>query len=203
MSESTVVFSLATMLFALSIFVWRLLTDARLLRKEHSSTVSELQNLRARYSAIIDLEAELTAIRTQLAGAKGDQAAFYSEDKRRRAKLNEEYEHALTTYEALKKEISLLEENMEDISFGVYKPHFTFQTSEEYKAALENLRDRERQLIRDGRAAVCATVWTVGNSPREGARMVKLNEKLLLRAFNGECDAGVANVSWNNVTTRR
>ena len=30
--------------------------------------------------------------------------------------------------------------------------------------------------------------------------MVKLNEKLLLRAFNGECDAALANVSWNNVT---
>ena len=30
--------------------------------------------------------------------------------------------------------------------------------------------------------------------------MVKLNEKLLLRAFNGECDGALANVSWNNVT---
>jgi hypothetical protein len=29
--------------------------------------------------------------------------------------------------------------------------------------------------------------------------MVKLHEKLLLRAFNGECDGAIANVSWNNV----
>ncbi len=30
--------------------------------------------------------------------------------------------------------------------------------------------------------------------------MVRLNSKLLLRAFNGECEAAVANVSWNNAT---
>jgi hypothetical protein len=29
--------------------------------------------------------------------------------------------------------------------------------------------------------------------------MVKQNEKLLLRAFNGECEAAIADVSWNNV----
>jgi hypothetical protein len=46
----------------------------------------------------------------------------------------------LTTYKELKKEISLVEENLEDISFGVYKPHFSFQTFAEYKTALENLR---------------------------------------------------------------
>lgn len=30
--------------------------------------------------------------------------------------------------------------------------------------------------------------------------MVKLHQKLLLRAFNGECDAAITNVTWNNVT---
>jgi len=30
--------------------------------------------------------------------------------------------------------------------------------------------------------------------------MVRLNQKLLLRAFNGECDAAIANVTWNNAT---
>jgi hypothetical protein len=42
--------------------------------------------------------------------------------------------------------------------------------------------------------------WSVGGSEREGARMQKQYCKLLLRAFNGECDAAVAKVSWNNAT---
>ena len=48
---------------------------------------------------------------------KQQQREFDSEDGRRRGKLNKEYEQSLTTYNALKKEISLLEENIEDISF--------------------------------------------------------------------------------------
>lgn len=160
----------------------------------------EARNLRTRYSGIIDFDAELAALRNKLEQAKREQREFDSENERRRAKLSGEYESALATYEELKKEISLLEENLEDISFGLYKPHFSFQTPDEYKTALENLRNLEHQLIRDGLAAVCQIRWTVGGSQREGARMVKLHEKLLLRAFNGECEAAVANVSWSNVT---
>jgi hypothetical protein len=89
---------------------------------------------------------------------------------------------------------------LEDISFGLYKPHFDFQTPEQYKSALEKLRDQERQFVRDGHAAACPINWTVGNSQREGARMVRLNTKLILRAFNGECEAALADVSWNNIT---
>ncbi len=170
---------LGTIILMLALFVVRFFQEAR--------------KLRTRYSGVTDLEAKLTAVRDRLEQTK-------SENEQRRVKLNQEYEQALTTYKDLKKEISLLEENREDISFGLYKPHFSFQTLDEYKTALENLRNQERQLIRDGRAAVCPLHWTVGNSEREGARMVRLNTKLLLRAFNGACDASVANVSWNNIT---
>lgn len=177
---------LGATILVLAYLTWRFFKDAR--------------DVRTRYSGIIDLEAELTAVRSRLEQTKRERQEFESESERRRVKIGQEYDQALATYRELKKEVSLLEENLEDISFGVYKPHFSFQSSEEYKTALEDLRNQERQLVHDGRAAVCPKKWTVGNSEREGTRMVKLNEKLLLRAFNGECEAAVANVSWNNVT---
>ncbi len=198
---------LGAIILALAYFAWRFFKEARDLQtryskliQEHERALTEARNLRTKYSGIIDLDSELTAVRNRLDQTKRERQEFDSENERRRVKLNQEYEQALATYRELKKEISLLEENLEDISFGLYAPHFSFQSSDEYKAALENLRDHERQLIRDGRAAVCPKKWTVGTSQREGERMVKLNEKLLLRAFNGECDGAVANVSWNNVT---
>ena len=157
------------------------------------------RNLRNRYSRITDVEAELEVAKKGLEQTRRERQESQSENETLRVKLTQEYEQALAKYKELQGELSLLEENLEDISFGLYEPHFTFQTSDEYKEALEKLRDQERKLIHDGRAAVCPIHWTVRDSAKEGARMVKLHEKLLLRAFNGECDAAIANVSWNNV----
>jgi hypothetical protein len=122
-------------------------------------------------------------------------------DQERRQRLAQEYEQARATYNALRAEVALLEENIEDISFGLYKPHFTFATSEEYKRQLEAVREEERKLVRGGGAAFSPLQWKVGESRREGERMVKQTAKLMLRAFNGECDAAVAMVTWNNIRT--
>src|ERR1051326_1538870 len=162
--------------------------------------VEQLKAQRSRFSDLNSLDTELANVNVQLQQARAAQQQFQDEDSNRRTKLNEEYAQALAKDNELKKEIGLLEDNLEDISFGVYKPHFNFGTPEEYKVALEKLRDKQRQLIRDGEAAVCPVNWCVGNSATEGARMVRLNTKLILRAFNGECEAAVANVSWNNVS---
>lgn len=170
------------------------------LAREHERARMEADSLRTRYAGISDIDAEVAAARERLEQTKRDQHQFESDSEGRRADLDKDYKGALATYKQLKKEVALLEENLEDISFGVYEPHFSFQTSAEYKTALENLRGQERQFIREGRAATCPLHWTVGGSEKEGARMVKLNQKVLLRAFNGECEAALANVSWNNVT---
>ena len=159
----------------------------------------QTHDLRNRYSRITDVEAEAAVAKKALEQTRRERQEFQSENEKLRVKLTLEYEQALARYKELSAEISLLEENLEDISFGLYEPHFTFQTSDEYKAAIEKLRDQERELIHDGRAAVCPIRWTVHDSRREGERMVRLHEKLLLRAFNGECDAAIANVSWNNI----
>ena len=133
---------------------------------------TEAQDLRKRYSGVVDLEDERKALKTELEADKKEQQQFALDTGQRRLKLNGEYEQALATYKSLQKEIALLEENLEDISFGLYKPHFTFQTSDEYKAGLTRLRELERQLIRAGRAATCPVNWTVGDNKREGQRML-------------------------------
>jgi chromosome segregation ATPase len=145
-----------------------------------------------RYSGIADANASLDEAKKQL-------ESFQAQSDQRKSQFGREYESALKKYNDLKSEVALLEENLEDISYGLYKPHFTFETSDEYKTALDKLRDDERLMIREGRATVCPTAWTVSGSRRDGERMVKQYNKVMLRAFNGECDAAVANVTWNNI----
>jgi predicted nucleic acid-binding Zn-ribbon protein len=161
---------------------------------------AEAEQLRSRYSSVIDVDAELRSIRDALEKAKREQQEFIATAGQNRTKLKEQYAQALATYSNLQREVSVLEENLEDISFGLYKPHFNFQAPGEYKAKLTAVRDRQRDMLRAGTACTCAQTWTVSGSEKEGARMVKQTTKVLLRAFNGECDAAVANVSWNNIT---
>jgi hypothetical protein len=128
------------------------------------------------------------------------EATFLDNDQKARAALSAEYQTALARYQELQKELAIGEDSLEDLSFGLYKPHFTFQTTDEYKAKIELLRNQQRDVIRKGDAAQCPTAWTVNNSKVEGNRMIRLHSKLMLRAFNGECEAAIANVSWSNAS---
>jgi Domain of unknown function (DUF4041)/T5orf172 domain len=144
---------------------------------------------------------QVIAAQTEVAAAR----AKWSEDlnglQSQKTELATEYQSGRALYDKLKGEVALLEENLEDISFGVYRPHFTFQTSDEYKRALDGLWQEEKAMIRGGKAALSRETWQVGGSTQAGARMTKQYTKLLVRSFNAECDAAIAKVSWNNLAT--
>ena len=176
---------LGLLVIVLAYFAWRFSTNAT--------------RLRTRYANIIDAEATVAAAKRDLERLQLEQQAFTAQDQQRRASLSAEYDQAFASYKSLKSELALVEEGLNDVSFGLYKPHFDFQTPEEFKTSLVSLRERERALIHDGKAAVCPLNWTVGDSRKEGERMVKQTIKLVLRAFNGECEAARADVSWNNM----
>ena len=160
----------------------------------------EAKELSGRLSGIVDVDKELAKVQADLADAKRQKADFEEDDHRRREQLTRDFDAGKIKYEELNKEISLLEENLEDISFGLYKPHFTFEHPEEYKVALDRVRAEQKDMVRAGKAAVSAGPWRVNESFKEGERMIKQYTKVMLRAFNAECDAAVANVTWNNVS---
>lgn len=102
---------------------------------------------------------------------------------------------------ALRRELESVEEAIEIQSFGFYRPKYGFESSERYTARLAELRARQKGMIKDGSATFCDTEWRVGGSLAEGRKMVERLAKLMLRAFNGECDAAIAKVRYDNVTS--
>lgn len=120
--------------------------------------------------------------------------------KRQRTALTSEYAAAHQLYERLRHEVSILEENVENISVGLYTPHYTYESAAGYKAALDVIWGRQKALLKNGGAAVSSQQWEVQGDKKAGERMTKQYLKLVLRTFNGECDAAIAKVSWNNVT---
>lgn len=142
-----------------------------------------------RFKPVLSLDGEAARIREEIGKSKA-----------RAQKLEDGYHQAKGVYDRLQAETTLLQEDLEDMSFGLYRPHFTFDASERYKDELELVYEKKKALIHSDGAAFYPTNWTVNNSKREGLRMVKNQVKLMLRAFNGECDAATAKVTWNNVS---
>jgi len=92
--------------------------------RQSTSCRSELQ----RYKPILDLNVAIDDAKVQLQQVQQQAQQVADADKHRHEQLEGQYKQAFIKYEDLQREVSLLEENLEDISFGLYKPHFTFQS---------------------------------------------------------------------------
>lgn len=160
---------------------------------------AEIANLNGKYASIKDVDAEREKIRVEIESLTTDRNRVKAEFLDKKNRLTAEYENAHKIFEKLQKEINLLEESAEMIEFGVYKPHFDFDAPDEFRRQIEALREKEKMMIRSDMAVVCSIQWSVGGSKAEGKKMTKQTHKLMLRAFNGECDAALAKVRWDNI----
>lgn len=98
-----------------------------------------------------------------------------------------------------RKQLAVFEVDINALDYGLYKPAFEFANSDLYKEELNKLRDKQKQCIKNDNAAFGNTNWQVNGSAAQGRTMVNNYKKLLLRAFNVECDDIVANVKVSNL----
>lgn len=155
--------------------------------EELSIAQSEINSLKERYAGIIDIDATITAKKNEI-----------QQYDIKLNELNAKFQQALGIHAQLEQEVNLYRDTLEIGSFGLYIPQFNLETSEAYKVKLENNYARQKDLIRKDQAAICSTEWTVGGSKAEGKKMTNQLKKLMLFAFNGECDGLMAKVKWNN-----
>lgn len=99
----------------------------------------------------------------------------------------------------LQGQILVWEETLLLESFALYEPKFKLITSQEYKARLDSVRDRQKMMIKGGDAATGNMDWTVNDSKAQGRKLVNDMIKLVIRSFNNEADACVDNVKFDNV----
>lgn len=139
-------------------------------------------------------EATVAAAATEASRIRTEADAAISEA----AVLKQKYATALQRYESLKAQVAALEEDLENVELGLYRPHFTYNDSASYKTAISLARDSQKRLIRLGDAITTGKRWKVNDSYKEGEKMINQNKKLFLRAFNAESEAAIANVTWSN-----
>jgi len=163
------------------------------LNKEHLDEVANLsrrlEETEAKYQPLIDKDREIEKRQQDIDQLKLELAA-----------LNEKYQFGIQVHSNLEKEIDLYQDTLEIGSYGLYQPQYSFDLPEQYKLELELNYSLQKALISREAAVVCHTEWSVGGSKAEGRKMTKHYMKLMLYAFNGECDGLIAKVKWNNAS---
>ena len=169
------------------------------LKKKELEEIAQLKIELDRFKPIKDIEAERTKRRNEIEGLVSSREKELSDLKNDFSKLKSDYSNALETYTKIRKEISLYENKLDLIEFGVYEPIYEFDKSDEYRQEQNKIIELQKEMISSERAAICRTNWTIDGSEAKGKASTKKYIKLTLRAFNGECESLIAKVKWNNV----
>lgn len=152
----------------------------------------EIARLRAQMTPeqveLADLSGQIDQARRQLAAVQSDVA----KEQRRLS-------DAVAQLESVKAQIIETDEAVLLQSFGLYTPHYAYTTSDEYKEKLSEVRDAQKRMVKTGYAVSGNEGWTVNGSVAKGKKMVKDMQKLLLRAYNAECDDAIEHVRFNNI----
>jgi hypothetical protein len=158
------------------------------IKKENVELKELLQKIGA--TDIIEVQRRINSLKSEEAQLIEQKNRILSEIKTQEIELSNK-----------KNQIIAIDEEIMLESFALYKPQFSFQTSDEYKTKLDAIRESQKSLIKSGQATDANMNWTVNGSKTEGKKMVNDMIKLSLRSFNNECDYCVDNVKFNNIDT--
>ncbi len=112
--------------------------------------------------------------------------------------LNSKINELNSTIEQKKGQLVYLDEEIVVQEFGLYTPQFDFASALDYKEELAKVRALQKILIKNKIAVTGTTNWTVDGNKAKGKKMVSDTQKLLLRAFNTECDEIISKVKYTN-----
>lgn len=162
--------------------------ERKRLEDEKTAEITARKKIEERFKDIIDIEQEVARLNDiRMAKEKSVE------------EVRAGYKHKKHVYDRLRSELAIYDERLSFAELGIYEPHFDFQDSEAFKAAIKSVREKQKAMVSSKSAVICTEEWTVDGSKSKGRTMTGRNIRLALRAFNQECEVAVANARWNNV----
>lgn len=170
------------------------------LKRKELNEISLLQKQLEKYKSISDIEKEVKEQTKKLDDSINYRNKELNDLKGLSQELNTKYQNALETYKKLSKEVNLYESTLNIVEYGIYKPVYDFNKSDDYRREQYLIIARQKAMVQSDSASACDANWTIESSEAKGRAVVNKFKKLMLRAFNGECDAMISKVKWNNIS---
>lgn len=99
----------------------------------------------------------------------------------------------------MKKQLHIYEDELETESFGIYKNYYNFENSDLYKQKLDEIKKRQKEMVRNRMATNHSLRYEVDGSSDKGKEFILDTIKLSLKAFNNECSNFINKAKFNNV----
>lgn len=148
---------------------------------------NDLSTIEARTLYLVNLESRALNLQNQVDALNASQNSLQSE--------TQEIEDYL---QSLKSELDLYTRIKEFVGYGIYEePEYFYETSERYQIEIRKIREAQRNLIKSGSFIDLPSNIEIDGCSKTGNSVLSGQAKIILRAFNIECDflLGKLNVS--------
>lgn len=175
------------------------------------------KQLRAKLKPITDIEKYAAEARSradkQMALARTEAEQLVINAQKQKSDLTLEIEQLKGQVALSGRELAIIRQQLAEqeeaahlLEVGYYEPIFEFKDLAKYQSQMDVIREQQKRMLRtegasgDRTAAAYATqTLTFNGSEAQGKQLLKKVLRLMLRAFNGECDAFIAKVSYRNI----
>lgn len=195
------------------LFIWAVVAQGKVskLRSKYAPITSaeeEAERIRKR-SSVLQEQSKKTADSIVAKGqAKLQHLEREAESVRKSiSSLEIKREEAQNELDFINQAIALKNDDIHLLEVGYFEAGYDFDDLPAYEAALRRIREEQKQMLRmDGSegdrsaAAFCSETIRFNDSVSQGRSMIKKILKLMLRAFNGECDSYIARVTYKNIS---
>ncbi|UJF16671.1 DUF4041 domain-containing protein [Jeotgalibaca sp. MA1X17-3] len=90
--------------------------------------------------------------------------------------------------------------NIQD--YGFYERRYKFSDATKYKEKLDNIRAKEKEMVKNKTAGHIVTSMTLNDSAAQGKTMQNQLIQAMIRGFNGEADALLVKITVSNVVSK-
>lgn len=151
---------------------------------------AELQKLRPlmRYESITDVEAYMLSLQEKI-----------TEFKQTEIENQEKFKKLLQDRRNIEEQIKAFSVDFDVVAAGLYEPFYNFGTSELYKIELGKIRQKQEEMIRQGKATKADfSERLIDGDPKKTDELLDKSQKIQLRTFNAECDVAISELTWGN-----
>lgn len=175
--------------------------------KSYATELAKSKQMYAKYSEVLgayksaaEVKAKVDQLKADAERAKQDIELYRSllGEAQTMAECQERISALKNELAGWQRELALVQDEhaMQDV--GIYKRHFAFDSVEKFRQEIQRCVEDQKSLVRTEKACSSSITWVVEGSEAKGRKMMQEQVKLMLRAFNGECDAAIAKVKHSN-----